>query len=191
MSGDTPERAEMRAMVLLTLPYPPLPVLAARVEDGLLLDGDGLITSHTLIARALDEAAARNRPDENLRRRAAHIDVFQRFLHAMGTDGFFCEPERLYQLYCAFTLEHIAAYFPPGHPLDIRFQPFASVCKGDRVHAKTAEFVASQSIFFEDPAPLTREQCLRDHDYADLLRACRDRVGHPMTQEERARLEAA
>jgi hypothetical protein len=59
------------------------------------------------------------------------------------------------------------------------------------VHAKTAEFVASQCIFFEDAAPLTREQCLKERDYADLLRACRDRLGHPMTDAERERLEAA
>ncbi len=39
-------------MVLLTLPYPPLPILAARVDldDGRLAD-DTVINSHTLIAQ--------------------------------------------------------------------------------------------------------------------------------------------
>jgi hypothetical protein len=114
--------------------------------------------------------------------------VFQRFLHVMGTDGFFSEPERLYQIYCVFTIEHIATYFPPGHPIDIRFQPFASICKGDAVHAKMAEYLASQSLFFEDPITLTREHFL-GLDFIDLLRACRDRLGHAMTDDERARLE--
>lgn len=179
----------MRAMILLTLPYPPLPLLAARVEqdDGRLQD-DGVVTSHTLLARALVEAVARNSPAENTRRKARQIDVFQRFLHVMGTDGFFSAPERVYQIYCAFTIEHIATYFPSGHPLDIRFQPFASICKGDPVHAKIAEYLASQSLFFEDPVPMTREHYLQ-LDLIDCLRACRDRLGHAMTDEERARLE--
>lgn len=188
MSHDTPERAEMRAMILLTLPYPPLPLLAARVEadDGRLQE-DGVITSHTLIARALDESMARNNPAENTQRKARQIDVFQRFLHVMGTDGFFSAPERVYQIYCAFTIEHIATYFPPGHPLDIRFQPFASICKGDPVHAKIAEYLAAQSLFFEDPITVSREQYMRQ-DLVDLLRVCRDRLGHVLTSEERARL---
>lgn len=189
MLDDTPEHAQMRAMVLLTLPYPPLPLLAARLDqDDARLQDDGMVTSHTLLARALVEAMARNRPTENVQRKARQIDVFQRFLHVMGTDGFFCEPERLYQIYCVFTIEHIATYFPPGHPIDIRFQPFASICKGDAVHAKMAEYLASQSLFFEDPITLTREHFL-GLDFIDLLGACRDRLGHAMTDDERARLE--
>ena len=189
MSED-PNR-EMRAMVLLTLPYPPIPVLAARVEldDGRLQPDDEVVTSHSFIAKGIEEAVVRNRPEENRARKTRQIDVFQRFLHAMATEGFFSDPERLYHLYCRFTLDHIATYFPPGHPIDIRFRPLASICRGDRVHAKMVEFMAAQSIYYEDNPPVSNQEYAA-RPYHDLLVLARDRLGHAMTDEERARLEA-
>jgi hypothetical protein len=188
---DDPGRAEIRAMVLLSLPYPPLPILVAGVEqdDGRLQD-DELTTTHALIARALEESMARNRTSENDDRRARQVDVLQRFLHTMATDGFFCGEERLYQIYCFFSLEHIATYFPVGHLVDIRFQPLSSVTKGDKVHTKMAEYMASQSVVFEDPVRVRRDQYVKQ-DYAEMLRACRDRLGHGMTDDERARVHQA
>lgn len=186
---DDPSRAEMRTMILLTLPYPPLPVLGERVEqDDGRLHGDAETTSHALIARALDEAAARNRQTENDERRCRQIEVFRKFLHAMAVEGFSCSDERLHQIYCTATLEHIATYFPPGHPLDIRFQPLASICKGDSAHGKMAEFMASQSVFFEDAVRVRRYE-YAEQDFATMLRACRDRLGHIATGEERAAIE--
>lgn len=185
--GDDPN-AEIRAMVLLTLPYPPLPIYATRVElDDHRLQGDALITSHTLIARALNEAVMRNDPRENDERKARQLQNFQVFLHTMATEGFFCDPERLYLIYCRFTLEHIATYFPPKHPVDVRFEPLASIVRGDRAHVRLAEYMASQSIYLQDPIPVTRAQYL-NQDYPELLRICRDRLGHCMTDEERASL---
>lgn len=186
---DDPSRAEFRAMVLLTLPFPPLPVLVARVErDDGRLQGDAETTSHALIARGLDEAMARDRPGENRERRARQVDVFRRFLHAMAVEGFACTDERLHQIYCTASLEHISTYFPPGHPLDIRFQPLSSVCKRDPAHVKMAEYMASQSVYYEDSVPVRRDQYLLQ-DFATMLKACRDRLGHIMTEEERARVE--
>ncbi len=191
MPYDDPTRAEIRTMVLLTLPFPPLPLLAARVEDddGRLHD-DVDITSHTLIARGLDEAMARDRASENRARRARQIEVFRKFLHAMATEGFACTDERLYQIYCATTLEHLATYFPEGHPMDVRFKPLASICKGDPAHAKMAEYMASQSVYYEDAVRVRRSEYIKQ-DYATLLKACRDRLGHIMTDEERARIDLA
>jgi hypothetical protein len=163
-------------------------VFATRVElDDHRLLGDTLITSHTLSARALSEAVLRDNPRENDARKARQLQNFQTFLHAMATEGFFCDPERLYLIYCRFTLEHIATYFPPGHPVDVRFEPLASITRGDKIHAKMAEYAASQSIYFQDPTPITREHYLKQ-DYHELLRVSRDRLGHCMTDEERAEL---
>ena len=66
MQGEEDSDREIRAMVLLTLPYPPLPLLAARIEkdDGRLQD-DGVTTSHTLLAKALADCAWRNDAAEN------------------------------------------------------------------------------------------------------------------------------
>jgi hypothetical protein len=182
---------EMRTMVLLALPYPPLPVLATRFEsdDGRLLE-DAVTTSHTFIARGLDEAMARNDQGENCARKIRQQECFREMLHTMATDGFTCPPERLYLIYCRHTLQHIATYFPVGYPLDVRFQPFGYSTRGDASHAKLAEYMAGQSIFFEDAPPVTREQYLRLEPH-ELLAALRDRLGHAMTDEERERAGCA
>ena len=188
--AEDPNR-EIRTMVLLTLPYPPLPVLAACIEldDGRLHD-DGVTTSHTLIAKGLDDALARKDAKANDDRKARQMAVFRQFLHAMTTEGFFCDVERLYLLFCRYSLDHIATYFPPGHPLDIRFQPVHYATKGDKVHAKMAVYLAGQSLFFEDPVPVSREHDL-GLQYPAMLLAVRDRLGHAMTDEERAQADAA
>lgn len=171
-------------MVLLALPYPPMPVLATRFEldDGRLLD-DAVTTSHTLIARALDEAMARNNPAENSSRMLRQQACFRSLLHTMAGGGFACPPDQLYLIYCRYTLEHISTYFPVGYPLDIRFQPFGYTVKGDATHAKLAEYMAGQSIFFEDPHPISREQYLH-YEPHQMLSALRDRLGRVMTEEE-------
>lgn len=182
---------EIRTMILLSLPYPPLPVLATRVErdDGRLHE-DEVTTSHTFIAQGLQEATARNDPAFNAVRRERQQKVFQDFLHAMATEGFACDVERLYSIYCRFSLEQIASYFPPGHPIDIRFQPLSYIARNDKSHAKMAEYMAGQSLFYEDSPAITREQYLAQ-DFATMLLACRDRLGHVMTEDERARLDSA
>lgn len=185
MSED-PNR-EIRAMVLLSLPYPPLPVLAATTEDGR-LSGEQVTTSHSFVARGLDEALARKDQKENSERKARQLDVFRRFLHTMATEGFFCLPDRLYHIYCAYTVEHIATYFPLGHPVDIRFEPLASITRGDKAHAKMAEYMAAASVMYEDKDPIPRSEYMQQ-SYADMLLACRDRLGHAMTEEERAGAE--
>jgi hypothetical protein len=178
---------EMRTMIMLCLPYPPLPVLAARIEDG---DGrlqeDDVTTSHTFIAKGLQDSMLRNDQALNGQRLQRQQRVLQEFLHAMATEGFHCDPERLYLIYCRFTLEHIATYFPPGHPLDIRFKPLSYIVKGDRSHLKLAEFLAGQSILHEDPAPISRSQYLH-YEPIELFNAVRDRLGHIASEEELAR----
>lgn len=189
MASEDPNR-EVRTMILLTLPYPPMPVLATHVEadDGRLHD-DEVTTSHTFIAKGLEEAMARNDKSYNRERKKRQQKVFQDFLHVMANEGFACDPERLYLIYCRFSLGHIATYFPPMHPVDIRFQPYGYVTKNDKCHRKMAEYMAGQSLFYEDPVPITREQYL-DCTFNEMLLACRDRLGHVMTAEERARLDS-
>ena len=188
--ADCDSNREIRTMILLTLPYPPLPVLATRVErdDGRLLD-DEVTTSHSLIAQGIYEATARNDAAVNKERMKRQQEVFQRFLHAMATEGFACDVERLYGIYCQFSLDQIATYFPPGHPIDIRFHSLSYATRGDKCHAKMAEYMAAQSLFFEDTPPVTREQYL-GQDFSAMLLTCRDRLGHVMTDQERARLDS-
>ena len=127
-------------MVLLALPFPPLPCVVGRVE-GMELTGEeqvknhwvvlvaqcGLgvlshdnlckqvVTTHTLYAKCLEEARLRGDTESHARRRGRQVDVFQRFLHAMATRGFEAEGEALYAVYCEFSRAHLGTYFdnPP------------------------------------------------------------------------------
>ncbi len=174
-------------MVLLSQAYPPLPLMVTRTEDGRLLDEE-VTTTHSLIAQGLDDCMARNDPVFNEQRRKRQKAIFQEFLRVMAADGFTGTDEVLYRIYCKFSLDQIATYFPPGHPVDARFQPLSYVVRHDKCHTKLAEYMAAQSILFEDNPPVPRETYL-SMEFPAMLRACRDRLGHLMTPEERARLD--
>jgi hypothetical protein len=126
----------------------------------------------------------------NAERQCRQTSVFRTFLFAMASDGFATtNPERLYEIYCRFSIDHIATYLPPGHPMDFRIPPLSYITQRDRVHTKLAEYMGAQSIMFEDDPPITREQYL-DRQPSALLFDLRARLGHVMTQEERARAAA-
>jgi len=73
-SQEDPLR-EVRTMILLSLPYPPLPVPVSRVEaDAGVTCGEALTTTHTLIARCLNSSALRNAPAENDARRTKQME---------------------------------------------------------------------------------------------------------------------
>lgn len=188
MTGEEDSDREIRTMILLTLPYPPLPLLAARIEpdDGRLHD-DGVTTSHTLLAKALYDCTWRNDPAANAERRGSQQRVLHEFLRVMAEEGFATtDPDRLYRIYCAFTIKHLSTYLPPGHAMEVRFQPLSYIVRGDATHRKLAEYMAAQSIFYEDAVPITREQYLRRKP-SELLFELRARLGHVMTPEERER----
>ena len=176
-------------MVLLSLPFPPLPVKVSAV-DPLELSAQGddrMTTSHTLLARCLNEAAIRSDLERNKRRKARQMDVFQRFLHALATDGFGMEAPELFQLYCRFTREHIETYFEEGERYpEVVFGSLEDAPKGSSTHKKMCEFMAGQSILFKDSPPLDRKHFERK-TFGSLLLMARDRLGHKMTEEEHAR----
>lgn len=55
--------------------------------------------------------------------------------------------------------------------------------KGDKVHKKMCEYMAAQSILFEDKEPVGAEVYSRK-SYLALLNIARDRLGHVATEEE-------
>lgn len=183
---------EIRTMILLSLPYPPLPVSVAHVEaDECRLVGEETVTTtHTLIGQCLNGAVLRADEAANAVRKAGQRRALQRFLHHMATAGFFGTAQDVFTIYCQATMEHVASFFPEGHPLDVRFQPMDSVCRGDGTHRKMAEYLAGQSLLFQDDPPVRREQYML-MSYPEQLLAARSRLGHALTPEEQAALAAA
>jgi len=180
---------EIRAMVLLSLPYPPLPVYV-RATDPLELSREGELvetTTHTLIARCLDAEVERNDPARNQRRRKRQTDVFRRFLHDMAERGFDMEPQQLYELYCEHSKQHLLSFFEDGElRMDVTFARLEDVQKGGKTHIKICEFMAAQSVLFNDKPPKPRSHYERK-SVGSLLLMARDRIGHKMSEEEHAR----
>jgi len=180
---------EIRTMILLSLPYPPLPVSVAQiVADECSVMGEETVTnSHTLIGQCLNAAVVRADDASNGARQTMQRRALQRFLHSMATAGFAGTAADVYCIYCGATVEHIASFFPEGHPLDIRFRPLDSVRSGDPVHVKMSEYMAGQSLLFQDDPPVGRAQ-YQKLSYPEQLLAVRARLGHAMTPEEQAAL---
>ena len=169
---------EMRTMVVMSLPYPPLPV---RVEsrDPLELSAPGedrTTTTHTLISRCLNEAVERNDAAANGRREKAQMFVFQKFMHALGCGGFDMKPRALFELYCRYAREHIETYFEGPKP-PIEFAELDSIKIGDGVHRKMCEWMAAQSILFQEK-PARDRKYYETKSYGSLLLMARARLGH-------------
>jgi hypothetical protein len=187
---DDPLR-ETRCMVLLTLPFPPLPVSVARLEhedSTVVNDAEALATTHTLLALCLNQAVAQNDPRRNEERRGRQIRVLQTFLHDMAETGFDLDEEALYQFYCKHSLLHMATYFPEGKPPEVRFKPYHLIATGDPGYNKMVEYMAAQSVIFQDAQPKTRAH-YDGQSFIELLRQARDRLGHVMTDEEKERVQ--
>lgn len=183
---------EVRTMILLSLPYPPLPITVSSV-DPLELSAQGeqcQTTSHTLIARCLNDAAERADRGRNERRQKRQMTVFQEFLHALANGGFAMDAPALFALYCDFTKRHIDTYFEPGETTPhVAFGELHDAPKGGKPHAKMCEYMAGQSVLFQDSPPLPRHHFERK-SYSSMLLMARDRLGHKMSEEEHAQAVA-
>lgn len=188
MSGVDSLR-ETRTMVLLSLPFPPLPVYV-RAVDPLELSAQGEMTettTHTLLARCMDAEAERGDQERNARRRQRQTKAFQQFVQDLALRGFDMEAPELFEFYCEHSKNYLHTYFEEGElRMDVMFARLEDVTKGSKPHTKMCEYCAAQSILFKDEPPKTRAHYERK-GYGSLLLMTRDRLGHKMTEEEHAR----
>jgi hypothetical protein len=113
--------------------------------------------------------------------------VFQGFIKDMGLRGFDMEAPELFELYCEHSKQHLLTYFEDGElRMDVSFARLEDAPKGSKTHAKMCEYMAAQSVLFQDTPPKTRVFYERK-GYGSLLLMARDRIGHKMTEEEHAR----
>jgi len=144
-------------------------------------------TSHTLLARCMQAAAERGDEQRNARRKQRQTEVFQRFLFTMADRGFRMDPPALFQLYCEATHEYILTYFEGDHAnVHVMFGTIDHAPKGSKAHAKMCEYMAGQSVLFQDTPPKPRAY-YEGKSYGSLLLMTRDRLGHAMSEEEHAR----
>jgi hypothetical protein len=161
---------ELRAMILCTLPYPPLPVTAKRFEDNKLGD-TAVISSHDIISNLLEAACVKNKTGENSDRLGRQQAIMQDLLRELQDTQ---EPEKLYNIYCRQTAAHISSYYPVGAAPELRFMPIDYCCRGDTVHTHLCQYMAAQSIWMQD----TKERKWNQIDLPALLVLTRERWVH-------------
>jgi hypothetical protein len=143
---------ETRAMYLCALPYPPLPVIVNRIEDGTcMLSGvEAVTTTHALIAQCINTCAIRNDDKLNFERKARQQKIFSEFLHGLADKAFFWDDHRLYDFYCEYNHKHICTFFNENDKPDVRFKPWDYMVKGDESHQKLVEYFNGQGIIMEE-----------------------------------------
>jgi hypothetical protein len=136
---------ELRAAILGSLPYPPIPVSLSRIEEGSnRLGGEVVQTTHDLLSVLLSDACVKHTVSENMERQEKQKAVLQNFLRDLVRNGLQPYPE-LYQTYCSYSLQHISTYAAAAANPDICFLPHDHVCKGDRTHLRMCDYMAGQA----------------------------------------------
>lgn len=178
MEAPWDENAEIRAMILLALPYPPLPVRCLRCVVGeSTLGEEATITTHDVISRLLEDALNRKTPtahkEREQRQQKVCIDFMRELVDICGQREI--QPEELYQLYCRFTSAHIATFFDDQNsspPLEI--QRMDSVQVGDNVHKRVADFMAGQAILLGDKD--STHELWKNTPLPEMLLQCKERL---------------
>ena len=167
---------EMRAMILAALPYPPLPIMLRRLEDGNALGDEILQTSHDVISNMLVQSCAKGSAGENANRRKLQVAVLQDLLRAISDNGLQPPPE-LYRTYCEFTARHIASYILGSGECrpEMRFLPLEHVCKGDVVHLRMCDYMAGQARLLALDEGFAAQDWL-SYEYAHMLSIARNRL---------------
>ena len=173
-------------MILLSLPFPPIPVVAGKVvgNETVLEGDDTCTTTHSLIAILLNANLMKNDPQWNRERRSRQVQLFREFLQAMAETGFELDGEPLYKFYCHYSLEHIKTYFPPEAAPGVVFLPLHSICKNDKAHQKMCEYMAAQAILFEEDTTTHTRDYFEPKEFIELLKLSRARLGHTASPAE-------
>ena len=167
---------EVRAMILTALPLPPLPVVVQNLEDDGRVGAELVQTSHDILSNLLLHACAMNDAKRNQERKRRQQEVLRSLVHHMCCRGQLQPIPELYETYCHHTRLHMSTYVPPeAPPLNIRFAPLASVCRGDPTHLRMCDYMAGQAVILDEP----NGRCAQDwlcREYADMLALARGRL---------------
>lgn len=133
----TPALMEQMAIYFAALPCPPLPVLAARGDDGHLEP----CNSHDLLASFMLRAMMLDSKELNERRKMFQIDSTKRLLTAFMANpepG----PERVYYLCQQFTADYISAF--STQPQGVHFAPIDDIPIKHKLHTACCGWNAGQ-----------------------------------------------
>eukprot|EP00961_Rhodomonas_salina_P299814 3939228-Rhodomonas_salina.4 len=170
---------EMVAMVMASLPVPPMPMIVGKeVPDEItVMSGDYTIcNSHDLMGMLLLTAMSRDQKKENEIRSNAQKECMQALfddIKSIGaTETTTCEiQERVYDAFCKFTRGNISAL---SSSTDVRFAPLASIQREDRIHIATCHHCAAQDIIYgllktDSECEQRCAEAFSEHSYVSLM----------------------
>ena len=144
------DNAEIRAMILLALPFPPLPIRTRRVlDDESRLGGEVAGSTHDVLSQLIKKAQEEQQPPEvhavRKKRQVAALQAFmQELLEAHEDPGF--NPAALYQIYCKYSIRHIETYFDADKPPPpVNLLGMGAIERGDNVHLQMCDYMAGQA----------------------------------------------
>ena len=193
---------ELRAMAMLTLPVPPLPIMVHKelIDERNAVDGTyHTSSSHDLVAHLLNVHAACNVTNINKRRKllqiAAHRKLLKRFddfaqqqCRDSGENRSPAVPPvgTCYEFFCDFTREYVHAlttsdleHDSPAnkYPPDLRMIPVHDVDTKHPIYMQTLDFVKAQDVVFGRCTLLPENSVPYDQmSYAELLHISGKRI---------------
>jgi hypothetical protein len=150
---------ELRAMILLSMPCPPMPMLMSKEvmdEVSFVHTESVACNSHDLLAHLLNKAAAAKASGEKLHpKRRVYQQKASNALNKRFDDWKLANEddevpplEISYGFFAEFTRAYIQGYMQdPTKELDIRFVPATDVDNGSIVHRKSLDFARSFLFF--------------------------------------------
>jgi hypothetical protein len=158
MSHDSTR--EVRAMVLLTLPCPPMPMLMSKEiidETSFTHAANVPGNSHDLLAHLLNKAAAAKACGVKLHpKRRVYQQLATNLLNKRFDDWKLAHPqdalptlEISYGYFAEFSRAYIQSFMEdPEKALDIRFVPACDMDSGGMIHKKSLDFAKAQNVLF-------------------------------------------
>lgn len=186
MSDDA--MREVRSMVLLTSPCPPLPLLAnletfdRDMEDRVVTDA--VSNSHDLIAHLMNRAIhvqvnTRDFHEQRvLKQRAAEKTLFES-IDQMTDDGSM-DVEKVYSAFQRYTRDYVASFLSPQANHDLRFMPLSEVCLSDPILLSARSFVKAQDTLYGRHPSIApdgvADKSIDIMTYSDTIRVCANRI---------------
>jgi hypothetical protein len=179
------DNAEIRAMILLSLPYPPLPVVCSGLsDDSSSLGEQRVITTHDVISKLLEEALINHRGEKSnevhMKRQQKQQRVLGDFVQELchlqenqGVKGI--NLDDLYNVYAKYTTKHIESFFDSDRVLpSMGIQNLSTVERGDVVHAKMCDYMAGQAILLKISPDTT--EAFKNMPFHEMLLMAKDRI---------------
>jgi hypothetical protein len=166
-TAPTPNELELVAMIMSSLPVPPLPMHASKNVPEEITRGDTVCNSHDFMGMLLLKAMAKNDREGNKSRLAIQERINKTLfddIDAIALDPTRVDPESaVYDAFTRFTAANLDAFITQIYKDDdddddgensnnkrplVEFAPMSVVMREDPVHVATCHHSAAQDILF-------------------------------------------